>query len=418
MNVFEIFTPGKTPVVTLVDDHLIKKKAAFLDALAQGGILISISGPSKSGKTVFVKNIVGAENLVPISGAGVSSSDELWLRVFHMIGTPIEESEVAEQGTTVTISGAAKAAGSAIFAKAEASLGASGAMLSKQGSSKKASIDRLQLLIKELAGTDFVIFIDDFHYIPYETQIEVSRQIKEAIDKGVKIACASVPYHSEDVLRANSDLRGRIVNIDFEYWPENSLRQIPQKGFRALNGWVPDSTLDSLVAEVAGSPQLMQSLCLSASLESGVRETTSAPWTLQSDSDFYGEVCLRTAVGANYSSTLEKLEEGPKTRGTDRNQYRLTDGSVGDVYSILLKAIALDPPTLHFRYSNLTDRIKKICETVNPSGSSVTGACLQIAQLANDGQARAIIDWDAAEDVLDIRDPYLLFYIRWNKPRT
>lgn len=68
-----MFTPGRAPTVTLVEDHLVKLRELFEDALKQGGVLINISGPSKSGKTVFVKNIVGGENLISVTGAGVKA---------------------------------------------------------------------------------------------------------------------------------------------------------------------------------------------------------------------------------------------------------------------------------------------------------------------------------------------------------
>lgn len=417
MRVFDVFTPTGTPTITLVEDHLIKKKQQFADALEQGGVLINIAGPSKSGKTVFIKSIVGGENLISVSGAGVQTPDELWTRVFHVIGTPVESGQSGEQASTVGLSGSAKAGGSLLFAKAEGQIGATGSLSTKEGTSTKKAVDFLQLLIGELAGSGMVLFIDDFHYVPRGVQETLARQIKEAIDKDVRIVCASVPNHTEDVLRANADLRGRIVTIDFDFWPVDALRKIPELGFGALNISVDEATIQSLISEVAGSPQLMQSICLNACLESGVRSRSDEPFALPSNTDFYGEVCYRTAAIADYSSTLEKLEEGPKTRGTDRKQYALRDGSIGDVYTILLRAIVLDPPSLHFRYSELQDRIKAICESDTPVGSSVTGACLHIAQLANDGKDRTIIAWEQSEDVLDIRDPYLLFYMRWSKPR-
>lgn len=417
MRVFDVFTPTATPTITLVEDHLVNKKQQFADAIEQGGTLINISGPSKSGKTVFIKNIVGGENLVPVSGAGIATPNELWLRVFHAIGTPVEYSGTQEQGSTVTVGGSATAGGSAIFAKAEGQVSANANLATKEVTSTKQAVDFLQLLIKELSGTGLVLFIDDFHYIPTQTQEIVARQIKEAIDKGVLVVCASVPNHTEDVLSANMDLRGRVVTIDFDFWPDDALRKIPELGFSALNVTVDPAILNSLITEVAGSPQLMQSLCLNACLEANIRARSDVEFPLSSDSDFYADACYRTASTADYSSTLEKLEEGPKTRGTERNQYRLNDGGVGDVYTILLQAIALDPPSLHFRYSDLQDRIKKICESETPVGSSVTGACLHMSQLANDGRDRTILAWDQSEDVLDIRDPYLLFYVRWYKPR-
>lgn len=61
MKSSEVFTPGKFPVHTFVDDHLQGKKQQLLDTLEAGAMLISISGPSKSGKTVFIEECSGVQ---------------------------------------------------------------------------------------------------------------------------------------------------------------------------------------------------------------------------------------------------------------------------------------------------------------------------------------------------------------------
>ncbi|MDR5883596.1 hypothetical protein [Caballeronia sp. LZ032] len=415
MRATEIFTPGRTPTVTLVREHLVERRQAFEDALEQGGMLISISGPSKSGKTVFVKSITGADNLIAITGAGITQVEQLWTRVFHQIGTPIGRTEVNESSETSTVTANGKVAGSVVVAKGEAGISGALANGTKGATTETQAIDFLQLLIAEVAGTGLVVFIDDFHYIPRDIQVEAARQIKEAIDKDVIIVCASVPYHSEDVLRANSDLRGRVVSIDFDYWKPSTLSLIAEQGFAELNAEFDNVAISLIAGEAAGSPQLMQSICLNSCFQAGIRDRPDDLFKFPNDRAFLNAACNRTAQSADYSSTLEKLNEGPKTRGTERNQYRLKDGTVGDVYAIILKAIALSPPTLHFRYPELQERIKNICEDDTPVGSSVTGACLQIAHLANDGLPKAILEWDHREDVLNIRDPYLLFFMRWSE---
>jgi hypothetical protein len=57
----------------------------------------------------------------------------------------------------------------------------------------------------------------------------------------------------------------------------------------------------------------------------------------------------------------------------------------------------------------------QICEGEEPSGSSVIGACEHIASIANSSTNAEVIEWDSENDVLDIRDPYLLFYLRWSE---
>lgn len=412
MRATEVFTPGKNPTVTFVGDHLEQRVQTFRDAREQG-LLITISGPSKSGKTVFVKNVVGPDNLIPVTGAGVSSPEQLWLKVFHQIGTEVPSGGASEVNSSGSLTVGAKASVGAVVAKGEANGQGTGTFGTKTVSSTTRPVDYLQLLIKELGDTGFVVFIDDFHYIPREVQKSVAEQIKEAIDKGVEIVCASVPYHSEDLLRANPDLQGRFVPIDFDYWDTETLKKIGAMGFQELGIDIDPLLLVAFASEAAGSPQLMQSICLNACYELGVREAQSTPVKVAHDKAFLSRVCNRTS-STDFSSTLEKLREGPKTRGTDRITYRLKGGDTGDVYTIVLRAVAGDPPQLRFRYSQLLARIKEVCEKDTPSGSSTTGACLHIANLANDGQPKVLIEWDPVNEILDIREPYLLFYIRWS----
>jgi hypothetical protein len=36
-----------------------------------------------------------------------------------------------------------------------------------------------------------------------------------------------------------------------------------------------------------------------------------------------------------------------------------------------------------------------------------------MSDIANDAENRVIVEWDVENEVLDIRDPYLLFFLRW-----
>ena len=414
MRASDVFTPGRFPEHTFVSDHLKNKKEQLLDTLDAGSMLVSIAGPSKSGKTVFIEECLGRTSLIQITGAGIVHANDLWLRVFDLIGTEIPES-VSKGGTaTNSISGRAGVEGSMLVAKGQAE--ASVTKGSQESESHESALvsDTLQLLIRELAGTDLVVFIDDFHYIPRDVQIEVARQIKEAIRNGVRFVCSSVSYRADDVIRGNPDLRGRVFSIDFEYWGGETLKKIAWLGFPLLGIDFDQTAIERLAAEAAGSPQLMQYLCLNTCYELGVRESTTQAARLTEDSDLLGHICRRTVQSADYGSVLELMKEGPKTRGSDRNVYNTKFGWNGDVYRLLVKALSLDPPQLTFRYNSLTSRIAKSCRLDSPSGSSITSACAHSAKIVNDAAGDRIVEWDGEHDVFDIRDPYFLFYLRWS----
>ena len=411
MRASEIFTPNKQPTITYIKDHLVDRAKFLHQSLETGAAVITISGPSKSGKTVFIEKTLGRENLIQVTGAGVDTPQTLWNRVFDLIGTPTKVTKTGGRSFTGTITTKANV-GVPLVVQGEAA--AAGAWGNNSAAAFEHIPDHLQLLIKELGGTEFVIFIDDFHYIPKDVQVEISNQIKEAVRGGVRFICASVPYHSDDVLLANADLRGRIFNIPFDYWNVEELQKIAKRGFEALNVDISDALIGAFAAEAAGSPQLMQSLCLTCCVETDSEEKNEQVTTIAADMEVINRVCRRTSTTTDYSSTVEKMKDGPKTRGTDRKSHVLrTGGAVVDVYPLILIAIAANPPELTIRYANLVERIGRLCVNEAPSGSSVTGACSHMSEIANGAENRFVVEWDGASDVLDIRDPYLLFFLRW-----
>ena len=414
MKASEVFTPGGIPSITFVDEHLQEKSQHLLDALDMGTTLVSISGPSKSGKTTFVERLIGKENLIQVTGAGISSPADLWLRVFDILGTPISQNQSSSKATGGTLTGKISAQAGVIIAKGGVETSLAGTHNQTATTSENFSIDYLSTLKSELNGTDFVIFIDDFHYIDKQVQRELAEQIKDAMASKCKFICASVPYHSDDVIRSNPDLRGRIFSIDFDYWSNDVLRKIAEQGFSFLNIKPEGNVVDKIVAESAGSPQLMQYLCLNSCYELNVRSKQENTFTFPDSEVLLKKICKRTSLSLEYSTILDKMKEGPKKRGSERNIYISTQRWQGDVYIFLIAALALDPPTLTFRYDNLLARVYSLCLNDKPSGSSVSSACYHSTAIANSTAAgENIIEWDQDSEVLDIRDPYLLFYIRW-----
>lgn len=408
----DVFTPNKAPGVTFVEDQLKERKRILLDALEMGAAVISLSGPSKSGKTVFIEKTIEKHRLLQVTGAGIDSSKKLWDRVLDLIGVPVSFTTTDKETFQGGVSGKVEA-GAKFIVGAKAEAGVSGTFSRDRSETDAYSPDYLQLLIRELGGQHFVVFIDDFHYIPREVQVDVANQIKEAIREGVLFICAAVPYRSDDVIRANPDLRGRMVKLDFDYWDHDALKKIAIRGFAALNVSISKAVIDALASEAAGSPQLMQALCLNICFEENIVERQERLQTLKADLGLIERVCSRTAAMTDYSSTVEKMKDGPKTLAQERRAYLLRDGSIRDVYYIVLKAIALNPPELTIRYQNMENRLTSLCSAETPSRSVVTAACAYMLSVANDAENKVVGEWDGENDVLDVRDPYFLFYLRW-----
>jgi len=222
-------------------------------------------------------------------------------------------------------------------------------------------------------------------------------------------------YHADDTMRVNPDLRGRVFAVDLKYWSTEDLEQIAYLGLPKLNISLDKKTIKTMALNSAGSPQLMQQILLVTCNQLGIEETVADTIIFSTSDVDLNTIMQRTALSADYFNIVDKLLDGPKTRGTVRNMYNFKNGKTGDVYKAIMLALSQEPPTLVFKYEDLQKRISKICSDGQPSGSSIIGSCQQIADIAHELTNNVIIEWDIENDSLHIRDPYLLFYIRWSE---
>ena len=406
----EVFTPNDVPTFSYVERGEFKFEKRLEDALSIPKMIISLSGPSKSGKTVLVRRVVG-DNLIHVYGATIKTSKDLWSKVLDWMDAP--EQEVEKEGSTNSIEGSASGGGGigiplVAHGKVETAVRAG-----HQGSaSTEKTFKRrgLAQVVKEIAGSDFAVFVDDFHYIPKHVQKDIGKEIKEAAEAGVRILTASVPHRSDDVVRSNTELRGRVTNIDMTYWKEAELEQIAYLGFRELNADIAPDVIRRLTQEAFGSPQLMQAICLNLCFELDLRESLPAHVRVPVDDATITHALERTSMQTDFSSMTAVLQAGPRQRGMERKEFVFTDGSQGDVYRCLLLAMRADPPRLSFSYGEMLARTADVCVGDSPVGSSVSTSLRLMGTLAGTVQEAPVIEWD--EDVLDIVEPYFLFFLR------
>lgn len=412
----EVFTPGTFPAYTYVERGEEQLEKRLAQALATPGYIVSISGPSKSGKTVLVEKVVGPDNLITVVGANIDHPNDLWQQILSEMDIPGQVTKTQQSSTGIVGGGEVSGTTGVPFVAKGSVKGKVEANISDSTSQTQSHTrGGLNQVVREIGDSDFVILIDDFHYMPRPVQGEVAKQIKEGARRGLSIITAAVPHRSDDVVRANPELRGRVMSIDLAYWQPEHLLEIAQTGFELLGYELTPNIYKAFVREAAGSPQLMQVICLSACLEVGVdlAETTLLGVELQRET--VDKVFKLTSQVTNFRSLVDVMDSGPRVRGQDRQIYTFVDGTEGDVYRSVLKAISASPPELSLSYENLYARIRSICVGRFPTGSATSTACAKIASLAATSFAKERpIDWDNEKSTLDITDPYLLFYMRWS----
>ena len=412
----EVFVPGAYPQHTYVMRRAEGLEESLRDSLSTVGQVVSLSGPSKSGKTVLVERVVGRDYLIPISGSSLRSSESVWEKVLDWMDVPNSVAKSRTAGATIGAEATAKGGIEVkLLAKAEAGGTARGEISGEMATEAVRERRGLAQVVHEIANSDFVVLIDDFHYMDRALQAEVAKTLKEAVRLGVKIVTAAVAHRGDDVVRANPELRGRVRAIDLRYWNTDELRLIADAGFSVLNAEVGTASVSRFSEESAGSPQLMQLLCLQACFVLDLREHTILKRSVTVDEGLLARIFEQTSASTDFRSLVDVLDAGPRIRGTERKTYKFHDGTEGDVYRVVLKAISDAPPRLSFPYQDLLKRTEKVCSGEFPVGSSVTGTCLHMAKLAEEKfpDERAV-DWDEQKQVFDIPDPYLPFYLRWS----
>jgi len=178
----DIFTPNEFPAWTYVDREQNFERQV-LNGLRTPNIILSVSGPSKSGKSVLLQKVVGKDNLIRIFGPQIKSADDVWDAVLDWMGSP--STTINQISTTTTSASSVGSQGSLGFPSV-ASIGAktesneSSATTGLQGFSRtRAGLKQVE---REIGGSDFVVFLDDFHYMARALQIEVAKQLKAAAE--------------------------------------------------------------------------------------------------------------------------------------------------------------------------------------------------------------------------------------------
>lgn len=342
--------------------------------------------------------------------------DQLWDRVLDWLGEP--HATTAAHVDTSTETHAHERIANLGLAGVGVSGRKSGNEQHGSTDSTQASVNRrgLPQVVQELANSEDTILLDDFHYIPPAIQNEVAQQLKDAASRGVRICVANVPHRADNLVRALPELRGRVLAIDLDYWTKKDLLEIPKLGLPKLGLEIDNASLTMFAREAAGSPQLMQSICLWMCNHLGVRETADPPRSVQLDELARKEILFLTSCTVDFRTLVRALITGPKARAGDRRMYVHNDGRRADIYLSVIKAMMMDPPLLAIERDEIHRRLEFICNGAVPERLNIVNACIAMANIAQTlaSTMGPSLEWDEAAQMLVLPDPYLLFYLRWS----
>ncbi len=412
-QVAEVFRPNTMPSYTYINRQEKRGttyEAKLKRALQKVGSLIAISGGSKTGKTVLYRKVVPEDKLIELSGAQINSVEDFWQQIAENLRIPDELSMA--YSSQENKSGKVAANGkTSIWAMITATLSGEFSKGTNQGETITQKIMRNNtLVLKALIAGDFVLVIDDFHYINLETQLYLSRILKAELFNGLKVILLTLPHRADDAIKRNPDLIGRTVFINLLPWTKEELEQIARKGFDLLKIPVPDEQIAHIVRESALSPQLMQENCYNLAIR--IKEEHEEV-SMDAVHRAFGDT---VEAYQHYKENVQRMCEGPVKGRSRRKEYHLKDGRHCDTYGLFLLSLSIDPPMMKLTASEIHERMTEILANgeAAPNGMNLANVVKHSESIIKSSvPALDTLEWQ--NSTLYILDPFLLFYLRWDE---
>ena len=411
MKTTEVFIAGGMPSVTYNPRTELGLENKLQDYLNTRHKLISITGPTKSGKTVLCRRNVGETQQILISGGEITSEDNFWELVLDQLNYSYVESSSAMTSSDDTVSAGISAQ---LSLWSDAKFGGNGTTTRKNNNgtshTKKYIRNPKRSAIEKLKSLDKTLIIDDFHYIEQSIQQQIIRALKSPIFDGLNVIVLAVPHRAYDALKVETEMTGRVAQLEITSWEERDLSEIASKGFKALNIIHDDLIINTLAQESYGSPNLMQEFCLQLCKDNNVNETCKQPKTitlLTSSKAFFKSIAKSVASKVAY----DRLARGPRQR-SDRKSRVLKNGKTVDIYTATLLAIAHTGPKTEITIEELRASFKTIMDNP-PQSQEIARVLIQMDKIAKQQQGEPVIDWSKEDNSLFIADPYFAFYLKW-----
>lgn len=410
----DVFTPGGQPSVTYVGREHLQLEGAIKKVLEQGYTLNVVTGPTKSGKTVLCTRVLdsGYKHVV-VEGGQVRTEADFWANLAHQLNI----AQTAVKGKSDTDGW--QTAGS-VTGGIPALVGGS-ATQTFSGSTQEtvsASYQNVPMLaaLKKLTDESIALLVDDFHYIPAEVQREIIQALKGPIFKGLSVVLLAVPHRAFDPITVEDELQGRFRHVSIPPWTLDDLALIPERGFTALNVRCPDKLSRRICSESFGNPLLVQEICSEICASAGIYQRCENPTPLNPD---LLNPTLETVAQSKGFPKYRKLKEGPQAR-KDRQSRKLKDGSTADIYEALMIALGSLGPKQRTQYDELRASLRDLLEEGQlPQKNEITAALSQMSKIAREKiEGEPPLEFVREEDALVITDPFLLFYMKWQRQKV
>lgn len=406
-----IFSGLGIPEYTYVAQENGLYERQLSQAINEKGTLCLITGSSKTGKSTLYNKVLGKKGYSPIllRCDATVDADEFWKRPLEAVDfsrlKEVKNTESAESAAHATIKGTIGWAWLAGLI-GEVSLGIKGKREESEIREAILSKPSPSHLLPLLRNTNAILVVEDFHYLLDEVQKHIFQQWKTFTDGGVSIVVVGTTHHGVDLAYANSDLVGRIQQIDLKRWSQSDLAKIVTQGFDKLGIVCSPLVSNTISSESAGLPIITQQVCAQLFFDKEIAEVLSGQSLAFTKKDAY-DALHNVAITRykQFESWYTRLKTGPRMAARKYNTYEL-----------ILSIFTLNPPKFELKRHEVDERISKlpIQKKEIPPPASINSTLSALARF----QARngfELLEWSAKDQAIYVIEPAFLFYLRWRE---
>lgn len=381
--------------------NYVERKSAdvvLVNNLARRQHLV-IYGSSKQGKTSLRKHCLNDDDYIVVHCSNKWSLDNVHEAILKQAGY---ELTVAK---TMATSGKQK-----IFAKikagflgAKAEGGAEAERNQEEGvTTAPIELDPMDvndiISALEKIGFNKYIVLEDFHYLPIDTQKDFSVALK-AFHENSKFCFIIIGVWLEENRLSvyNGDLTGRLLPINADKWSREELEQVISVGEALLNVSFANEFKNELLNSCYESVYIVQETCHQCCLQEGVFNTQQEQREIGSDincSDLIDRVVNQQ--GGRFNSFLTQFAEGFQNTTLEMHKWLL--------YPVLTSDIA------HIEKGFRQSEIRNILQSVHPKREELnSGNVTQSLQSTTSLQIKKdikpmVLDYDQTNLRLNIVD--------------
>jgi hypothetical protein len=155
----------------------------------------------------------------------------------------------------------------------------------------------------------------------------------------------------------------------------------------------------------------MQKFCWEICFDCDI-EKTSLIQRHQIPADYaFTDMFVRIAQDAGLP-IYQRLVAGPQSRKA-RTKRPLLTGKEADIYEATLLALAETGPKPSISDEELRSSLNSLLTGMMPQKHEITSALKHLASISMQAGTEDAIDWDEDKREINVADPYLRFYLRW-----